>query len=43
MGTSSQSHSGIEVPTTMKRALDIDQETKTDYWEKAITKEMLHV
>jgi len=34
---------GIKVPPNIKRALEIDQEMKTDYWEKAIAKEMLHV
>ncbi len=34
---------GIEVPSTLKRAFQIDQETNTDYWAKAIAKEMLHV
>jgi hypothetical protein len=34
---------GIEVPTTVARALEIDRATKTDYWAKAIEKEMLHV
>jgi hypothetical protein len=34
---------GLEIPTSVTRALDIDKETKTDFWEKAITKEMLHV
>ena len=27
---------GIEVPRTIKRALEIDQETGTDFWYKAI-------
>ena len=31
---------GIEVPRTIKRALEIDQETGTDFWYKAIGKEM---
>jgi hypothetical protein len=31
---------GIEVP---KRALEIDKEKNTNYWEKAILKEMTHV
>jgi hypothetical protein len=34
---------GIEVPRTVKRALEIDRETGTDYWRKAIEKEMMHV
>jgi len=34
---------GIEVPTTIERALAIDRETNTDYWAKAIEKEMLQV
>jgi hypothetical protein len=25
---------GIEVPKTVKRALEIDKETQTDFWEK---------
>ena len=31
---------GIEVPKTTKRALEIDRETGTDFWRKAIEKEM---
>ena len=31
---------GIEVPRSIERALEIDRETKTDYWLKAIEKEM---
>ena len=31
---------GIEVPRTIKRALEIDKETGTDFWYKAIGKEM---
>ena len=31
---------GIEVPDTLKRALEIDRETNTDFWAKAIIKEM---
>jgi hypothetical protein len=34
---------GIEVPTMVERALAIDKEMNTDYWAKAIEKEMLHV
>ena len=34
---------GIEIPKTIKRALEIDKETGTDFWEKAILKEMKHV
>ena len=34
---------GIEAPRTVKRALEIDRETGTDYWRKAIEKEMMHV
>jgi hypothetical protein len=34
---------GIEVPTMIKRALEIDKETETDYWQKAIAKEMVHI
>ena len=31
---------GIEIPRSIKRALQIDEETKTDFWRKAIEKEM---
>lgn len=31
---------GIEVPTTIKRALEIDEITGTDFWMKAIKKDM---
>ena len=31
---------GIEIPNTLKRALEIDRETNTDFWAKAIIKEM---
>ena len=31
---------GIEVPSTVKRALEIDQETGTTFWRDAIEKEM---
>jgi hypothetical protein len=31
------------MPTSIKRALEIDQETNTDLWRKAIEKEMHHV
>jgi hypothetical protein len=34
---------GIEVPMTVKRAYEIDKETGTDFWAKAIEKEMKHV
>jgi hypothetical protein len=34
---------GIEIPKTVKRALEIDKETNTDFWEKATLKEMKHV
>ena len=34
---------GLEIPTTVKRALEIDRETGTDFWRKAIEKEMHHV
>ena len=34
---------GIEIPKTIKRALEIDKETGTDFCEKAILKEMKHV
>jgi len=34
---------GIEIPKTVKRALEIDKETGADFWEKAILKEMKHV
>jgi hypothetical protein len=42
--TGKKSHKfGLEVPMTVKRALEIDQETGTDLWHKAIEKEMHHV
>jgi hypothetical protein len=31
---------GLEIPTSVKRALQIDQETGTDYWTVALAKEM---
>jgi hypothetical protein len=31
------------VPKNVMRALEIDKETGTDFWEKAIMKEMKHV
>jgi hypothetical protein len=34
---------GLELPRTVKRALEIDRETGTDFWAKAIEKEMKHV
>jgi hypothetical protein len=34
---------GLEIPNSIKRALEIDKETGTDFWRKAIDKEMLHV
>lgn len=34
---------GLEIPTTVKRALEIDKETGTNFWAKAIEKEMFHV
>jgi len=34
---------GIEVPMTVERAYEIDKETGTDFWAKAIEKEMKHV
>lgn len=34
---------GLEIPKTLKRALEIDQETGTDFWAKAIAKEMSRV
>ena len=34
---------GIEVPNTIKRAYEIDEETGTDFWRKATAKEMLKV
>jgi hypothetical protein len=33
---------GIEVPRTVQRAYEIDKQTGTDIWAKAIEKEMLH-
>jgi hypothetical protein len=42
--TGKKSHKfGLEVPMTVKRALEIDQETGKDLWRKAIEKEMHHV
>jgi len=34
---------GIEIPKTVEHALRIDRETGTDYWRKAIEKEMKNV
>ena len=34
---------GIEIPKSVEHALRIDQETGTDYWRKAIEKEMKNV
>jgi hypothetical protein len=34
---------GLEVPRNVKRALEIDQETSSDLWKRAIEKEMHHV
>jgi hypothetical protein len=34
---------GIEVPRTVQRVYEIDKETGTDFWAKAIEKEMKHV
>jgi len=34
---------GIEIPKTVERALEIDRESGTDLWQKAIEKEMSHV
>jgi hypothetical protein len=34
---------GLEVPRTIQRALQIDQETNTNFWALAIEKEMKHV
>ncbi len=34
---------GLEIPNNIQRALEIDQETGTDFWQKAIAKEMYHV
>jgi hypothetical protein len=34
---------GIELPKTVERALEIDRETGTDFWRKAIEKEMRNV
>jgi len=33
----------IEIPKTVERALEIDRESGTDLWQKAIEKEMSHV
>jgi len=34
---------GIELPKTVKRALEIDEETGTTFWRDALNKEMLNV
>ena len=34
---------GIEVPTTLRRAYEIDEDTGTDFWQKATAKEMTKV
>jgi hypothetical protein len=34
---------GIEIPSTIERALEIDRETNTTFWTDAIAKEMKHV
>jgi O-acetylhomoserine/O-acetylserine sulfhydrylase-like pyridoxal-dependent enzyme len=34
---------GIEIPKTVKRALEIDSETGTDFWRRAIEKETKNV
>ena len=34
---------GIRLPKSVKEALEIDRETGTDYWQKAIEKEMRNV
>jgi len=34
---------GIEIPKSVERALEIDRETGTDYWRRAIEKEMKNV
>jgi hypothetical protein len=34
---------GIEIPNIIERVLEIDPETNTDIWAKAINKEMHHV
>ncbi len=33
----------MEIPNSIKHALEIDKETGIDFWRKAIDKEMLHV
>jgi hypothetical protein len=34
---------GLDIPHNIKHALEIDKVTGTDFWQKAIAKEMLHV
>jgi hypothetical protein len=34
---------GIEIPRSVDRALAIDRETQTNFWQKAIDKEIHHV
>ena len=34
---------GIEIPRSVDRALAIDRETPTNFWQKAIDKEIHHV
>ena len=34
---------GLEVPHSVKHAYEIDAETGTDFWRKAISKEILKV
>ncbi|GKY96005.1 hypothetical protein MPSEU_000561000 [Mayamaea pseudoterrestris] len=34
---------GIQVPTSVKHALEIDRDTGTDFWKKALAKEMTNV
>ncbi len=34
---------GLEFPNSIKRALEIDKETRTNFWQKAIVEEIMHV
>jgi len=35
--------SGIELPKSVEHALQINQDTGTDYWQQAIEKEMKNI
>jgi hypothetical protein len=34
---------GLEIPTSIQHVLEIDRETGTDFWQKVIANEMLHI